>query len=201
MQLYYRHRKKNSKKYHIIFCNDVSGSMDGKDAQPTKDYIKKIHSNRCGALYEVCDNILGRLDGTPNIISCVLFNDKGNIIFSNSHASASLMDIILKTGANGGTSFFEGMKQVEIVVNGSKPDYEIVCLFMSDGGCSDDGASDIVKRLKSNNRFTLHSVAVSSGSTVLEDLAKCGGGNYRQCIAKFDDILQVYEELLQPIFI
>jgi len=71
----------SSNSYHIIFANDISGSMSSTDTQPSLKFIKDKHNNRVGALYEACYSFLKVREASSDIVSCIVHESKAKPIF------------------------------------------------------------------------------------------------------------------------
>jgi len=177
--------RQNVKPYHIILCNDKSGSMGGGDIIPTDRNIARTHCNKLGAVFQCSKYVIDIAEknnySNNFLLSCVLFDTDARIIFERRDPSLQLMDLLLQNNYGRDTSFVNGMTQVRNIVNRSPPQYDIMCIFMSDGICSDGGTTKIVSDIRKTHgdKFIVNCVGVGgSDHSVLKSIAQIGNGKF-----------------------
>jgi len=190
----------NIKKYHIILCNDRSSSMSNKDMPPNDPEIREKHNNRVGAIYQCCKHIITSLLDTENIISCIAYNTQAEIIIESQAPSMDLMDRLINIGPSGGTSFVRGMEKVSEIVDRCNNDYEIICIFMSDGECEDKGSSDIANNIFNQRGCLVHTIGIGNKDhSVLKTISERGGGQFRKGDIDLNQLIDIYRSFLAPI--
>jgi len=152
------------KNYHIIFINDTSGSMAIQGAKPSLSWM--IHQNNLGALYEACHSFLETRAGCKDIVSCILYNDKAVTHFQHQPVDPeALTREMMKVAADGNTHFGNAMKQLEVLLDSSPITHIPVAIFMTDGLCGDDGATETLRNIMTKHGpsgLTFHSVLFHS---------------------------------------
>jgi len=187
--------------YHVIFANDISSSMGGRDVQPSLEFLKYSHGNRVGALYEACYAFLDQRSASNDIVSCVLYQSSASICFEQKPLSTSLVrDYMMNRNAGGGTDFLSPMKSIESILSRSPHGYTPIALFMTDGECSDGGSSSILHNMMttySHLGFKLHTVGVGSSSNhaLLRLFADIGGGSFSSSGLNLTEMKQTYTHL------
>ncbi|EFC46700.1 chaperone protein [Naegleria gruberi] len=167
--------------HHLIFANDVSGSMWARDALPTMSLLKTSHNNRVGALYEACYAFLETRKETSDISSCILHNHDSIIIYDKKPATPSLVsDYMMKYNADGGNNFLKVFETVEQVLKSSNnEEFKPIVFFMTDGAWHDDGAPAYLEGLMLRYPdLTVHVINLGSSINfeLMNRIAKIGRG-------------------------
>jgi len=140
-----------AQKYHVIFINDTSGSMDAEDTTPSLDWI--THKNRVGALYESCYTFLKQREGKGDIVSCVAYNDKAVLVFSNepNNDPQAVVNKMQVRGSDGGTDFLPPMCMLHELIDATPESFTPIAFFMTDGESDGKGAEEeLQKKLWTN---------------------------------------------------
>jgi len=104
---------------------------------------------------------------------------------------------LMKYSAGGGTEYRDPIMQIrDILVNNPKS-YIPVAYFMSDGECSDNGATTELQSIMSQYSslgFKLHTIGLGTNNSfpILEQLARIGNGTCSKASISLTDLTNKY---------
>jgi len=141
--------------------------------------------------------------GSSDMVSCILYRGTANIHFRHQSLDADVLTRnMMQVGADGDTHFGNAIKELEVVLKTSPATHIPIAFFMTDGGCSDDGASDTLKEIMKTygpSGFTFHSVLVGGCSpqelVLLKLLAEIGKGTMSTSKITLADMKNTYAAL------
>ena len=165
---------------HVIFICDTSGSMGNRDnGQSKAEYSFIANSgkldNRLGALYSSIYKFINvRLErGHHDTISAVMtpgirklsdFDQIGVIAANRVKADKNFVEkYLLSFKHDGYENYGEAFKEAQSLIDKKE---ETVVIFLCDGISDDNGATEIVKNLKSSmrKRFSLFCITLGTGT-------------------------------------
>eukprot|EP01118_Nematostelium_gracile_P009497 TRINITY_DN3211_c0_g1_i3.p1 TRINITY_DN3211_c0_g1~~TRINITY_DN3211_c0_g1_i3.p1 ORF type:complete len:578 (+),score=46.23 TRINITY_DN3211_c0_g1_i3:546-2279(+) len=156
-------------RYHIVFCLDDSGSMQGRN---WKDL--------CQAVYDFISKRLETSD--KDLISFVIYNDTARVTGEKIPISEPNISQYL-TFKSGGTNFASAFHEChEVLSRNDFEKYSPLLLFLSDGGSS-DGDREVIalKSFYLSKGLTFYTIIFgndSYGASKLKSLADLGGGTF-----------------------
>lgn len=192
-----------SANYHVIFANDISGSMTSTDVTPSLAFLKGTHNNCLGALYESCHSFLQkRSSSSPSdIVSCIVHHHDSIINFEKQPISTNLVqNHMMKYKANGGNDFLKVMQTIEQILQRNTSTYTPIAIFMTDGIWNDDGAANKLQQIMDkygSSGFTLHVVALgpSINNELMNRFATIGKGTFATSSFNLSQLKGTYEKL------
>lgn len=193
-----------SRNHHIIFANDISGSMTRRQVTPTLPFLKTSHDNCLGALYESCFSFLEKRSAScpSDIVSCIVHHHDSIINFEKRAISSRLVqDEMTKYTATGDNNFLKVMQTIEAILSRSdNSSYTPIAIFMTDGIWHDDGAAAKLEQVMAQygpTGFTLHVVALgnSINRELMERFARIGKGSFTVSSFDLSQLKETYEHL------
>nr|CAG4715085.1 unnamed protein product [Naegleria fowleri] len=186
---------------HIIFANDISGSMSCSDATPSKDFLRRSHNNRVGALYEACYEFIAQRESSQDICSCILHHHDSILIYEKQPISTSLVKhYMMKYNAGGGNNFKNVFLRVgEVLAHNDHSNYKPIVLFMTDGVWHDDGGTQVLEGLMQKYPdLVVHVICLGNeiNKELMQRFATIGRGTFSVSGINLGELKSTYLSLL-----
>ena len=145
---------------HVVFCLDVSGSMQGSGISELKDAMSYILNYETASI----DNLQFSKDDK---ISIITFNSDVKQVYETRHGNETI-DVIKDINslvASGGTNIYDSsIKALEILAKESNDAYTKTVILMTDGE-SNHGTFNSLKKYYQNHKLNIPIYAITFGDS------------------------------------